>query len=165
MQRRATAGRRPRTRENRTAGRSGPCTAEESGWDIVPQHERRPFNECRFSHPAEIPHPRRGGGLVPSVERFLVLRPLDSRRPCAAHVEAIGLHSGLNFDQRLGFCLRSQLSQSVRIYIAHQMNSAFLWSRDPYAYLFFPRCIRNQHSKFFLSKKAWGCLSVCKSSC
>ena len=31
-------------------------------------------------------------------------------------------HSGLNFDQRLGFCLRSQ-PERPRIFIAHQMNS------------------------------------------
>ena len=43
MQRRATAGRRPRTRESRTDGRSGPRPPEERGW--APQHER-PFTLC-----------------------------------------------------------------------------------------------------------------------
>ena len=52
-------------------------------------------------------------------------------------------HSGLNFDQRLGFCLRSQ---SERPYSYRTPdNSVFLWS-----ICLFTQCIRNQHFQIFL---------------
>ena len=68
--------------------------------------------------------------------RFLCVSCVSRLPPVSLNrVEAIALlgfraHSGLNFDQRLGFCLRSHITaQSVRgIFIAHQMNSVFLWS-------------------------------------
>ena len=66
--------------------------------------------------------------------RFLCVSCVSRLPPVSLNrVEAIALlgfraHSGLNFDQILGFCLRVT-AQSVRgIFIAHQMNSVFLWS-------------------------------------
>ena len=54
-------------------------------------------------------------------------------------------HFGLNFDQR-GF-LSTFTAQSVRIFIAHQMYSVFLWS-----ICLFTQCIRNPHFRIFYFK-------------
>ena len=52
----------------------------------------------------------------------------------------------LEFRSETGF-LSTFTAQSVRIFIAHQMNSVFLWS-----ICLFTQCIRNQHFRIFYFK-------------
>ena len=63
----------------------------------------------------------------------------------------IGLSSTLGlwleFRSETGLILSTFTAQIVRIFIAHQMSSVFLWS-----ICLFTQCIRNQHFRIFYFK-------------
>ena len=152
------------SRNSKTANRLSECTLE--------SHCRRRRGESVPHITPPAPARRARQRAVPAQMPVADLRPVDAapetpgaqytppRTPRltprgALHAAALACcccstqraHTlRLEFRSETGF-LSTFTAQRVRIFIAHQMNSVFLWS-----ICFFTRCIRNQHFRIFYFK-------------